>query len=141
MYLKEKQLFHLIFSIDVGGGLSEWDVIEGLLFVWQGVPSKIFRRDEKTQNYILHEKVIHITIQLIKKIYLKLIVNFQWHVYPWVREQADNLAALGYLHDCLQPYGESPREGGLMRKCFAGFIRNQLSEYYALIAAVRTEVQ
>lgn len=57
-----------------------------------------------------------------------------------MKEKAENLALLGYLHNILQKYLVELPNAGMVRKSLIAYVREQLSDYYTLIANIQTQV-
>ena len=57
-----------------------------------------------------------------------------------LKEKAENLALLGYLHNTLQKYMVELPNAGMVRKSLIAYVREQLSDYYTLIANIQTQV-
>ncbi|EEB10884.1 gamma-tubulin complex component, putative [Pediculus humanus corporis] len=100
------------------GGLSEWDIIRSIIFTWQGIEGEIFKLNSATLTYYIDDK---------------------YTMDRSLKEKAENLALLGYLHNTLQKYMVELPNAGMVRKSLIAYVREQLSDYYTLIANIQTQ--
>lgn len=114
---------HLFLLVPVPGHVTEEDVLQDLIYCFQGVEGKFLRKETDGFGFVLDPK----TSKGISLIHRSLV---------------ERLAGVGFFHNQLKYFCDNTgKEEGTIAQALSATLREELSDHYRTVAVLQTQVR